>query len=397
MATTGNKLQDCAILYRSNAQSRILEEKLISGDLAYKIYGGQRFYERAEIRTAIAYLKLAANPNSNWAISRTINTPTRGIGNTTIEKINEYASINQLTFWESIEAIINDDILPARASSNLRAFVHLVNQLQELEYTSLSSQTDRIIQASGLDEHYKKLKDGSSQSRIENLEELVNATYQFETHNPDASLTDFLNNIALDSGDDEEAEQEDCVQLMTLHTAKGLEFPVVFLSGLEEGLFPHAFSADDPAKLEEERRLCYVGITRAMQELYLSYAKSRRMHGKEMYNEVSRFVTEIPDNLLNKIELKVNISRPSSYAQQTYPKNNSFYNKQPKATSNSFTQDTAVPTSSFQIGSRVQHKVFGKGKIVAYQGAGQDTKVEVAFATKGKKWLLLNYAKLEHI
>ncbi|MGL4454582.1 MAG: DNA helicase II, partial [Plesiomonas sp.] len=292
----GAALSDCAILYRSNAQSRVLEEALLQAGMPYRIYGGMRFFERQEIKDTLAYLRLIANRNDDAAFERVINTPTRGIGDRTLEQIRHAARDNQQTLWQAAEFLLQHKVLAGRAASALMRFVELIGALEiETCDLPLHIQTDRVIRNSGLWSMYEQEKGEKGQARIENLEELVTATRQYEVPEEAEDMTPlqaFLTHAALEAGEGQADAYDDAVQLMTLHSAKGLEFLNVFIVGVEEGMFPSQQSAEESGRLEEERRLAYVGITRAMQKLTLTYAESRRVYGKEQFHRPSRFIKE---------------------------------------------------------------------------------------------------------
>ncbi|WP_151705652.1 DNA helicase II [Nitrincola alkalilacustris] len=390
----GNRRDETAILYRSNAQSRVLEEALIRSGVPYRIYGGQRFYDRLEIKNALAYLRLLANRDDDTAIERVINVPTRGIGTRTIELIREQARHEGISMWRAANEIISLQQLPARAANALQGFLDLVNRLNtETEGLDLHEQTEHVIQHSGLIEHHEKEKGEKAQSRIENLEELVTATRQFagqwqsqaDEDEAVSVLSAFLDQAALDAGDTQADAHTDSVQLMTLHSAKGLEFPMVFLAGMEEGLFPHKMSAEEPGRLEEERRLCYVGITRAMQKLFLTYAESRRLHGQETTNRVSRFVREIPEALIEEVRLNNSISRPLSSQRNSYgggASSSRLFNSEPES-------------PSFNLGQRVLHPKFGEGMVTSFEGSGPKARIQINFDEVGSKWLVVGFARLE--
>ena len=387
----GNRRDESAILYRSNAQSRVLEEMLIRAAIPYRIYGGQRFYERLEIKNALAYLRLIANRDDDTAMERVINVPTRGIGTRTIEEVREYARSQGISMWRASNEIIEHKKLPARAGNALQAFLDLVNQLAvDTEEASLQERTDHTIRFSGLIAHHEKEKGEKAQSRIENLEELVTAARQFEQQwsqeeNPEfpSVLAAFLDQAALDAGESQADPNTDSVQLMTLHSAKGLEFPLVFLCGMEEGLFPHSMSAEEPGRLEEERRLCYVGITRAMQKLYMTYAESRRLHGQDNYNRPSRFIQEIPLELIEEVRLNASVRRPLSSGSDMEV---------------SFTPQSAfaseVPDTQLSLGQRINHPKFGDGMVINFEGSGPKARVQVNFDYEGTKWLVVGFANL---
>ena len=370
----GNNRSSVAILYRSNAQSRVLEEALIRNAIPYRIYGGQRFYERLEIRNALAYLRLLLNRGDDAAVERVINTPPRGIGSKTLDVVRACARDRGIPLWGAITAVLEEKHLPARALSALDGFIILINELDSgTDDFLLEELVDRTIQTSGLLQYHKNEKGEKGQARVENLEELVSAAKQFVAEDDDRSpQQQFLDRAALDAGDAQADEHEDSIQLMTLHSAKGLEFPLVFLAGMEENLFPHRMSMEEPGRLAEERRLCYVGITRAMEKLIMTYAESRRLHGSETFNTPSRFVREIPAQLLQEVRLHGTITQPVS----------------------SLTQ-LQVPDTELSLGQRVYHQVFGEGVVLNFEGRGASARVEVNFDSDGSKWLVLQYANLQ--
>lgn len=396
----GRRRDSCAILYRSNAQSRVLEEALLREGVPYRIYGGQRFYDRLEIRNALAYLRLLVNRDDDAAFERVINTPTRGIGGKTVENIRLFAREQGSSLWQAAQQMVANKSLSARAANAVAGFIALINELEtQVIDKELSELTDYVVKHSGLYEFHKAEKGEKGQARIENLDELVNACRAFAPEDPDAlsPLHEFLDTAALDAGEAQADEFEDAVQLMTLHSAKGLEFPMVFLAGAEENLFPHRMSAEDPTRLEEERRLAYVGITRAMEKLVISYAESRRMHGTESYNSVSRFIKEIPPSLLEEVRIKNTITRPASFGGRPYGN----FGRDPSAFArreerNKDLSDDGEETG-FYLGQRVNHPVFGEGKILHFEGDGPTARVQVSFEAEGKKWLVLKFAKLEAI
>ena len=373
----GNSRSSSAILYRSNAQSRVLEEALIRAGMPYRIYGGQRFYERMEIRNALAYLRLLQSRGDDAAVERVINTPPRGIGSKTLDVVRSCARGRELSLWQAIDAVIAEKLLPARALSALEGFQVLINELDSgTDELALEELVEHIIQHAGLIDFHQKEKGEKGQARVENLEELVSAAKQFVPDEAEdtSPLQQFLDNAALDAGDAQADEHEDSVQLMTLHSAKGLEFPLVFLAGMEENLFPHRMSIEEPGRLEEERRLCYVGITRAMEQLVITYAESRRLHGSENFNAPSRFIREIPAELLQEVRLNNTVSRPVSSLGQA-----------------------AVPDTELSLGQRVYHQIFGEGTVLNFEGRGSSARVEVNFDAEGSKWLVLQYANLQLI
>lgn len=380
----GGVLNDAAMLYRNNAQSRVLEEALIQAGLPYRIYGGMRFFERQEIKDALSYLRLIANRNDDAAFERVVNTPTRGLGDKTLETIRRAARDRGCTMWEASIAMLDEQVLAGRAAGALSRFIELVTALEDdtLE-KPLHEQTDHVIKYSGLFAMYEKEKGEKSKARIENLEELVTATRQFEK--PEEAeemslLTAFLTHAALEAGEGQAGEFEDAVQLMTLHSAKGLEFPLVFMVGVEEGMFPSQMSAEEAGRLEEERRLCYVGMTRAMQKLYITYAEMRRLYGQDKYHKPSRFIRELPEGCLDEVRMKAQVSRPASsgrFSQTTVKEN---FNE-----------------TGFALGSRVMHPKFGEGTIINFEGSGPQSRVQIAFNGEGIKWLVTAYARLEKL
>ncbi|WP_269618913.1 DNA helicase II [Zhongshania sp. BJYM1] len=371
---------DIGVLYRSNAQSRVLEEYLIRAGVPYRIYGGQRFYDRLEIKNALAYLRIIALRDDDTAIERVINTPTRGIGNRTVEILREYAREHQTSLWRAAVAIIENGLLPARAGNALRGFLSLIEDLAtQCQDVPLDEQVSIAIDKSGLIAFHEKEKGEKAQARVENLQELITAARGYTPEDEEAEpLRAFLDQAALDAGDQQADEHEDSVQLMTLHSAKGLEFPAVFMVGVEENLFPHKMSMEDPERLEEERRLAYVGITRAEKKLYLSYAESRRLHGQESFNSLSRFVREIPNELIDEVRINNTVTRPSSYAQST-----------------TSAQQAAAASIGFGLGQRVLHSIFGAGVVLSFEGQGASARVQVNFEDEGSKWLVLQYANLQ--
>jgi ATP-dependent DNA helicase UvrD/PcrA len=376
----GNAREDCAILYRSNAQSRVLEEALLREQIPYRIYGGQKFYERLEIRNALAYLRLIVNRNDDAAFERVVNTPTRGIGEKTLEVVRQIARSGNLPLWQAAHQAVAS--LTARAANALGSFTALIEQLdQDSRNLPLYEQVDHVIQQSGLVDFHGKEKGERGEARVENLRELVTACRGYDPEDADEPvLPQFLAEAALDAGDQQADKDEDAVQLMTLHSAKGLEFPLVFIAGMEENLFPHKMSADEPGRMEEERRLCYVGITRAMTKLYLCYAETRQLYGSESFNGVSRFVRDIPQELLEEVRLGASVSRPFSGGARV---------------SGTFAGD--LNETGFSLGQRVMHGIFGEGVVLNYEGSGPHARVQVNFDREGSKWLVLQYANLESL
>ncbi len=386
----GNSRNSCAILYRSNAQSRVLEEALLREAMPYRIYGGQRFYDRLEIKNALAYMRLLNNRQDDAAFERVINTPTRGIGGKTVDDIRLFARDQGCSLWAACEMILSKKVLAARAANAVQGFIDLIARLGKKaneidlqgEVLDLGEIAQLVLDETGLLEFHQNEKGEKGQARGENLLELVNACRSFnpeEAEEDISPLQHFLDTAALDAGETQADEFEDAVQLMTLHSAKGLEFPLVFLAGAEEGLFPHKMSADDPDRLEEERRLAYVGITRAMQKLIITYAETRRLYGSETFNSVSRFVKEIPADCIEEVRLKTAVTRPVSFRRQ--------------AVRESFS-DSGEDTG-FKLGQRVSHPIFGEGVILQFEGTGPNAVVQVKFEKIGSKRLVMQYAKLQ--
>jgi len=380
----GNRRDSIAILYRSNAQSRAFEEQLLNAGMPYRVYGGLRFFERAEIKDALAYMRLVSNRESDPSFERIVNLPPRGIGAKTLEQVRDHSRAKQLSMWQAAAEVIAEEQLSVRAAGALGRFIELIEEISEAtDDQSLESIADKVLQMSGLLDHYKKDKSEKAQGRVENLEELVTAANNFvpaETEDGDLDpLSLFLANAALEAGEGQAAEWEDCVQLMSLHTAKGLEFPLVFLCGLEEGLFPHQRSLEEAGRLEEERRLCYVGMTRAMEQLYLCYAEIRRLYGKDNYTQASRFLSEIPIDYIEEIRSS-SISRPLH---------------RPNRPSASSATNSNSASNGLQPGTQVNHAKFGEGMVVMIEGQGDNTRVQINFSDSGLKWILPAYAKLE--
>jgi len=419
----GLKYKQQAILYRSNAQSRVLEEAFLHGKIPYRIYGGQRFFDRVEIKNAMAYLRLIAQPGDDAAFERVINFPTRGLGDRSVQLIRDGAKQDQVSLWQSAQTLINSTSLTSRAHNSVQSFIHLILDLQQKATTmSLSKLVSTMLAVTQLAKAYAKEPSDQRQTREENLRELISATasfdqitdYEQEDHidpqmrdlaedsgfftaqstvvvsentsiRPNAALAAFLDHVSLESGEMQASKDADAVQMMTMHASKGLEFPVVFLTGLEEGLFPSQMSMNEPGRIEEERRLCYVGITRAEQYLTLTYAESRRIYGEEKRTRVSRFVREIPSEYLTEVRLG-SIYRP---AFQERPDVKQYLNATSEAS------QTKVELNEITVGARVLHKSFGEGVILATDGRGQRQRVQVNFRQYGARWLMANIANLK--
>jgi DNA helicase-2/ATP-dependent DNA helicase PcrA len=376
----GGNRADTAILYRSNAQSRVIEEALLQGNIPYRVYGGLRFFERAEIKDVLSYLRLVANRNDDAAFERIVNTPTRGIGAATLTQLRHYAREQGKTLWQSCIELLDAKFFAARAGNALNGFLTLIDSLtpETPESLGLDELTSLVIDETGLRQHFAKDKTEKGQGRIENLDELISATKQFEHPEGEEEmplLDSFLSHAALEAGENQADQWEDCVQMMTLHSAKGLEFPVVFMVGMEEGLFPGQKSSDDPLRLAEERRLCYVGMTRARQTLYLMYTESRFLYGQEMSPRPSRFLKEIPAE--NTEEVRARTSSVSDNFTTMAPKHSKSLNE-----------------TGFKPGQTVEHPKFGTGLVIDFEGAGKGARVQVNFDQVGSKWLVLAYANL---
>ena len=380
----GNMREQAAILYRSNAQSRQFEERLVNAAMPYRVYGGLRFFERAEIKNTLAYLRMISNRHDDAAFERIVNLPTRGIGGRSLDVVREIAKAQNCSLWDATRMLCRDGGLSARASNALKGFLELIENFAiEADSLSLHDQVRLIVEKSGLIAHYEKEGQEKGATRIDNLKELVNAARQFKNESDidNAALQEldlFLSHAALESGDAQGDKDDDCVQLMTLHSAKGLEFDLVFLVGLEEGLFPGQKSLDEIGRLEEERRLCYVGMTRARQQLIISHAESRRLYGREQRAQPSRFLREIPNQYLQEIRMQGQVSRPVT-ARQNNTKSNWV---------------DAATNSGFSLGQQVHHSKFGDGVILQQEGDGPQARVQVNFESAGSKWLVLAYANL---
>jgi DNA helicase II / ATP-dependent DNA helicase PcrA len=418
----GLALDEIALLYRSNAQSRVLEHALFNAALPYRVYGGMRFFERAEVKHALAYLRLLAEPGDDGAFLRVVNFPSRGIGARTLEQLQDAARAQGTALWQVACA----GAVKGKAGTSLAAFVRLIESMRDAtQGLPLSEVVAQVIDASGLLAHYRQEKDGSE--RVENLEELVNAAQNFvreadlavdapirdqgsriedrgsriDGATPQAEdgvvegatdpLTAFLAHAALEAGETQAAEGRPALQLMTIHSAKGLEFHTVFVTGLEEGLFPHENSLNEMTGVEEERRLMYVAVTRARRRLYLSLAQSRMLHGQVRYNIASRFINEIPPELLQWLTPRerrraFDVDRAEWGSTAFTPTSSAANAAGPRAT---------PPAPSWRIGQSVRHAKFGLGVIIDAEGRGSDARVQVNFRDAGVKWLALDYARLE--
>ncbi len=371
-------LASVAVLYRSNAQSRTIEEALLREGIAYRIYGGQRFYDRLEIKNALAYLRLILNRHDDTAFERVMNVPPRALGEKTLEALRTCARDSRTSLYHASRTLLTQG-LAARASSALSGFLNLLDRLEAGAYEQdLPQLVDSVIDLSGLMTYHASEKGERGQARVDNLRELVNACREFQAEDADLSpLAAFVSQATLDAGDQQADVGQDAVHLMTLHSAKGLEFPLVFMVGMEENLFPHKMSSDTPSGLEEERRLCYVGITRAREKLVLTHAEVRRLYGSESQNPLSRFVREIPGECLQDVRIKSTIVRPAQWASHSVQ-----------------VSKESVGDSGLRVGQRVAHAKFGEGVILQAEGQGAGARVHVAFSDLGAKWLMVQYAKL---
>ena len=378
----GIVFSDHAILYRVSAQSRVLEEALLRSKIPYRVYGGVRFYERMEIKNALAYVRIATFQDDDVSFERIVNTPTRGIGNKTVEELRTIAKNDNCSLWKAAFHIIEHKLLNARAINSLEEFIRLIKKMSlTASELTLDEQVDGIIKLSGLINHFKKEKGEKGLARIENLEELVKAASEFEVGDDEElkemnTMQAFLAHAALESGETQAGDKSNCVHLMTLHSAKGLEFPSIYLVGMEEGLFPHQRSSNDLKQLEEERRLCYVGITRAKKTLTLTYTQYRRLHGSDYYPQPSRFINEIPAELLCEIRLGGSVTESL------------FRNEETKSSGKD---------GQLTLGQRVSHAKFGEGVILNLEGNGSHMRIQVNFEKAGSKWLVASYANLQSV
>jgi DNA helicase-2/ATP-dependent DNA helicase PcrA len=371
----GNRRGEIAVLYRSNAQSRVFEEGLLAAGVPYRVYGGLRFFERAEIKDALAYLRLIANRDDDPSFERVVNTPPRGIGARTVELVRAEARAAGTSLWRAAASVVAAASLPKRANESLWGFLKLIERLDEgTKSSALHEQVARVIEQSGLTAHHGKNLDAGGEARVENLEELVTAAREVFTDESSGlpPLAEFLAFAVLESGAGQAEDYQDAVQLMTLHSAKGLEFSLLFLCGMEDGLFPHQRSLNDPVALEEERRLCYVGITRARTELYLTHAEQRRLHGEQRFSVPSRFLREIPPELVEEVRPAMIVSRPIYRRAESSPQ-----------------------VGGVRLGQRVRHGKFGEGIVLNSEGSGAHARVQVNFEREGTKWLVVAYANLE--
>jgi DNA helicase-2/ATP-dependent DNA helicase PcrA len=390
----GMQFADHAILYRTNAQSRVVEEILLKSEIPYQIVGGIRFYERKEIKDIIAYLRLIANPDDDISFDRVVNVPKRGIGDTTMEKLAAFAGASGESMYRALTGIFQPELGP-RALTALGQFTDMITNLHNMmEYLSVTELVEKMLELSQYREEYKKDRTLEGQARLENIDEFLSVTQDFEQKNDDKSLIAFLTEMALVADVDSLVSDESSkVTLMTLHSAKGLEFPVVFLVGMEESIFPMGRAMGNDDELEEERRLAYVGITRAEQQLYLSHAQSRMLYGRTMYNAPSRFLREIPEHL---IERQGGQRRTSS----------GYFNRTSNTSATAGVEvvkprgpivDRDPSSLDFKAGDKVKHNKWGEGTIVSVKGTGDDTELNIAFPGIGVKRLLARFAPVEKV
>ncbi|KAF1693634.1 DNA helicase II [Pseudoxanthomonas jiangsuensis] len=387
----GGSWREAAVLYRSNAQSRALEEVLLAEQVPYRVYGGMRFFERAEIKDTLAYLRLVASRADDAAFERTVNTPARGIGDRTLDEVRRRAREASSSLWQAATALVAENALAARARNAVAGFLSLIEALDaETTDLALKDRVDHVLGRSGLREHWASESRGQldAESRLENLDELVSVASRFSRAELDddqesmSELVAFLSYAALEAGEGQAQADEDGVQLMTLHSAKGLEFPLVFLVGVEEGVFPSSKSLEESGRLEEERRLAYVGITRARHKLVLTYAESRRIHGMDMYGMPSRFLREIPGHLLNEVRPRVQVARPMAA---------------PPRAAHPVLGHSLLEQPALKLGQGVVHASFGRGTVTDYEGSGAHARVQVNFDDAGSKWLVLAFANLKPV
>ena len=408
----GWRLDDHAVLYRTSAQSRVIEDALRAAQVAYRIHGGLRFYERAEIKDAVAYLRVVASRDDDAGFERAVNVPARGVGARSVALLREHARSRGASLWNAAVERMNDGSIAGRPGAGIRAFLEIVERLAESEEgRPLDELVALAVETSGLVEHYRQEKGERAEARLENLNELVTAARRFEdrlAREPDPEdeyadrpLAAFVRHTVLEAGEGQADEHEDSVQLMTLHAAKGLEFPSVFLCGMEEGLFPHQRSLESHSQLEEERRLCYVGMTRAKQRLCLTNAESRRLHRQETFPLPSRFLREVPSELVEEVRLGGHRTRPHRTpggGARPWARRGaggwSGGHAAGEAAAGGLTADGSHP---FALGQRVRHGKFGEGVVLGLEGDGAHARVHVNFAGAGAKWLVVAYANLEAI
>lgn len=388
----GYSLSDVAILYRTNAQSRAIEDTLVKSNIPYQMVGGTKFYERKEIKDMVAYLRLIANPNDDLSFERVVNVPKRGIGKTSIERLREYAALHDISFNEAVKEIDFTGV-PKKAANALVEFTELIRTLSKQQaFLTATDMVEAVLKQTGYETMLKNERSIEAHSRLENLEEFMTVTKDFEASSEDKTLIAFLTDLALiadiDQMDESDTVDEDKITLMTLHAAKGLEFPVVFLIGMEENVFPHSRSMLDEEEMEEERRLAYVGITRAEKELYLTNAKMRTLFGRTNMNPISRFIHEIPEELLEGIE-SVRTAMFGSNLRQNPDK------FAPKRKAERIQKTTGAEQQMWSPGDKANHKKWGVGTVVKVQGEGEAMELDIAFpAPIGIKRVLAKFAPI---
>ncbi len=395
----GGKPGDCAILYRMNAQSRSLEESMVKYGIVYSVYGGQRFYDRKEIKDILCYLRLLDNPADDISLRRIINVPRRGIGDTTVSVLAEEAYKKEESIFSILLDLNESGILPARSSGKVLEFGRLIAQLIAMkEVMPLTEFIEVLLKETGYQAALAAEKTIEAEGRIENILELLSAAREFEDNNPEAGLTQFLENIALVSNLDSLEEGQTALTLMTLHSAKGLEFPIVFLAGMEEGLFPHSRSMESDEEMEEERRLCYVGITRAQSKLYITYTMQRTMYGNSRLNMPSRFIKEIPEELLD-LDTKKPFRPYASQTARPTPASSTFRSPNTGAMSPVAPLSAAQKSepNRFTLGEKVYHTKFGNGTVVTIEGEGSNQTLKVAFIQGGIRNFLADLAPLKKL
>lgn len=385
ISATGRKLSEFAVLYRTNAQSRLIEETLMKSNIDYTIVGGIKFYDRKEIKDLLGYLRLIANPDDDISLSRVINVPKRGLGSTSLDKIARYAQEHDISMYKAL-AEVDFLGLSGKAANAAAGFRDLINiYTQQQEYLSVSELVEQVIDRTGYVDMLAAEKTIESQTRIENIEEFLSVTKAFEDSSEDKTLVAFLTDLALVADIDKLGKEEESTEsavLMTLHSAKGLEFPIVFLIGMEEGVFPHSRSIMDEEEMEEERRLAYVGITRAENELYITNAEMRTLYGRTNMNPVSRFISEIPEELLESENPKRQVKKPAAFGEKSRPVTRPQVN--------------AAAQLNWKVGDKVMHKKWGTGTVVAVKGSGDSTELDIAFPSPtGIKRLLAQFAPIE--
>lgn len=396
MAGDGFTPNDIAVLYRTNAQSRALEDALMKSNMAYQVIGGLKFYDRKEIKDIIAYLRLITNPDDDISFERVVNVPKRGIGAATIEKLRQFANLQNTSLFQAIEYVDQTSIAKRTANKLITFHQMMLNLIKQQTFLDATEMVKQVLEVTAYEKSLEDEKTLEARSRLENIEEFLTVTQEFEKSQAEdnRNLVAFLTDLALiadiDQAEDEADQDEEKVTLMTLHAAKGLEFPVVFLIGMEENIFPHSRSLENDEEMEEERRLAYVGITRAEQKLFLTHANMRTLYGKTNFNPMSRFINEIPDELLEGYDTLVAINDDATtVAVQTKPK------PRPKRKAHKI---KTIPNADWKIGDKAQHKMWGIGTVVSVKGDVENLELDIAFpAPTGIKRLLANFAPITKV